>query len=465
MPVSEIAPAFPVPFAAPENQSWRDIGASLRNNALAGFPSRVFEDMVVMRSFAGRQQIILSDPDAIRHVLIENNDNYRRTAATRRLLAPVLGRGILLATGEDWRAQRRAAAPSLAPRMMPGIAHIVAQACDRLIAELAAPTGRPGGEPGGELGGKPIDLFGRLQLLALEIAGTALFSLDLTEEGPALRAELQAYADGVGRPTPLDFLLPRGLPTPRSLARWRFRRRWMTRIARILEERRAEPIAASPDIKQTGDLFDMMRNAAVSDRVLIEQAATMLAAGHETTAVALFWSCYILARAPAAQRRIADEAGSLDLSPAAAAEALSRLPYTRAVIDETLRLYPPAFSIIRQARGPDIAAGVTIPPRAVILIVPWVLHRHKALWRDPDLFMPERFLPGAEPPTRFSYLPFGAGPRACIGAQFALTEAVLVLARLVREFEIELADPDPVLPLALITLQPDHRPPFRLRRR
>ena len=209
----------------------------------------------------------------------------------------------------------------------------------------------------------------------------------------------------------------------------------------------------------------MMRNAAASDRILVEQAATMLAAGHETTAVALFWSCYILAKAPDAQQRIAAEAGSLDLSPDAAADALPLLPYTRAVIDETLRLYPPAFSIIRQARARDNAAGVPIPPRAVLLIVPWVLHRHKTLWRDPDLFVPERFLPDAEPPTRFSYLPFGAGPRACIGAQFALTEAVLVLARLVREFVIELPDPHPVLPLALITLQPDHKPQFRLRRR
>jgi cytochrome P450 len=209
----------------------------------------------------------------------------------------------------------------------------------------------------------------------------------------------------------------------------------------------------------------MMRAAAVSDRALVEQSATMLAAGHETTAVALFWSLYILAHLPAAQRRIAAEAELLDLSPTGAAEALSRLPYTRAVVDEALRLYPPAFSIIRQARARDDAAGLAIPPRAVVLIVPWVLHRHKKLWRDPDLFLPERFLPGAEPPRRFSYLPFGAGPRACVGAQFALTKTVLALARLAREFEIELADKRPVLPLALITLQPDHSPLFRLRSR
>ena len=421
---------------------------SLRTNALAGFSRRAFEELSVARGFAGRQQIILSDPEAIRHILIENADNYRRTAATHRLLSPVVGRGVLLATGEDWRRQRRAAAPALAPRMMPDVARTVAQVTDRLVDELTA------------LEGAPTDLFRRLQLLALDIAAKALFSLDLGAEGPPLRAELQQYSEGAGRPTLLDFLLPRFLPSPFWFARRRFRRRWMAHVGRVLERRRAEPIRDPPR-----DLFDMMREAAVSDRALVEQSATMLAAGHETTAVALFWSLYILAHLPAAQLRIAAEAGGLDLGPAGAGNALSRLPYSRAVVDEALRLYPPAFSIIRQARRHDNAAGLAIPPRAVLLIVPWVLHRHEKLWRDPDLFRPERFLPDAEPPTRFSYLPFGAGPRACIGAQFALTEAVLVLARLAREFEIELADRRPVLPVALITLQPDHSPLFRLRRR
>ena len=137
---------------------------------------------------------------------------------------------------------------------------------------------------------------------------------------------------------------------------------------------------------------------------------------------------------------------------------MPKLRYTRAVVDEALRLYPPAFSIVRQAKSADDAAGVPVPARAVVLIVPWVLHRHRLLWRDPDRFDPDRFLPEAEPPARFSYLPFGAGPRACIGAQFALTETVLVLARLLQAFRIELADSVPVQPQARITLQPDRSP-------
>jgi unspecific monooxygenase len=440
--------SFPVPYAAAERQSWRAIAAGMRNNALAGFPPRAFEEMALARSFAGHQQIILSDPAAIRHILIENADNYRRTASVFRLLGPVIGNGLFLAEGEAWRAQRRNVVPAFAPRTLPNVAGHVARASDRLVGELAA------------LDGAETDLFARVQLLALEIAASALFSFDIAEDGPALRAEMQRYSRGVGRPTLLDFMLPRGWPTPRSWARWRFRRRWMARLAQILAARRAVPVADPPR-----DLFDIMAASASSEARLVEQAATMLIAGHETTAVALFWSLYLAASVPGVQQQISAEAVPLDLGPAGAAAALPGLVYTRAVVDEALRLYPPAFSIVRQARSADKAGGVTIPARAVVLIVPWVLHRHRLLWRDPDRFDPSRFLAPADPPARFSYLPFGAGPRACVGAQFALTETVLVLARLLRDFRIELADDQPVLPLARITLQPDHPPPFRLHRR
>jgi cytochrome P450 len=439
------AASFPVPYAAPTRQSWRRIAAGLRDNALAGFPPQAFEEMAVARSFVGHQQIILNDPAAIRHVLIENADNYRRTASIPRLLGPVVGNGLFLAEGEDWRSQRRAAAPAFQPRMMTGVAAHVGRACDRLVAELR------------ETPGAEVDLFARLQLLALEIAAAALFSLDLRAEGPALRARLQSYAAELGRPSLLDFLLPRGWPTPRSWARWRFRRGWMQEIAALLAARRALPVADPPR-----DLYDMMRAGAAIEANLVEQSATMLAAGHETTAVALFWSAYLTASLPALQERLAAEAAGLDLGPAGAAAALPYLVEARAVVDEVLRLYPPAFSVVRQAKAADRAGDVVIPARAVVLIVPWVLHRHHLLWRDPDSFDHRRFLPGMPMPERFSYLPFGAGPRACVGAQFALTETTLVLARLARDFRLELADDRPVLPLATITLQPDHPPPFRL---
>jgi cytochrome P450 len=135
------------------------------------------------------------------------------------------------------------------------------------------------------------------------------------------------------------------------------------------------------------------------------------------------------------------------------------------VLSETLRLYPPAFVIVRQALGADACDGIDIPRGAVVMIAPWVLHRHHKLWRDPDAFDPSRFLPDAPPPPRFTYLPFGVGPRVCVGAQFALAEATLVLAALTRAFHITREDTTPVLPVAIVTTQPNHAPLFRLRPR
>jgi cytochrome P450 len=181
--------------------------------------------------------------------------------------------------------------------------------------------------------------------------------------------------------------------------------------------------------------------------------------------VALFWALYLVASTPAVQEKIAAEAAPLDLGPEGAAEALGQLPYTRATVQEALRLYPPAYGVFRLARHADRAGGVAVPKGAIVMIAPWLLHRHRRLWAAPDVFDPARFLPGAPPPDRFAYLPFGVGPRVCIGAQFALTEATLVLARLVREFTISRADDEPVIPVAAITVRPDRPPPFRLRRR
>jgi cytochrome P450 len=219
---------------------------------------------------------------------------------------------------------------------------------------------------------------------------------------------------------------------------------------------------------QPRDLFDLLLAArdpetgeAFSPEQLRDQAATMIMAGHETTAVALSWALYLLALAPEVQDRVAAEA--IDAEDGAdGAPALDRLTYTRAVIDETMRLYPPAFAIARAAREPDEVAGVRVQPSDIMVISPWVLHRHRRRWTDPDAFDPERFMPGAPPVNRYAYLPFGVGPRVCIGAHFALTEATLVLSQLLRNFRVELASNKPVMPVGIVTTQPDHQPPFRL---
>jgi cytochrome P450 len=204
---------------------------------------------------------------------------------------------------------------------------------------------------------------------------------------------------------------------------------------------------------------------AFSQAQLRDQMATMIVAGHETTALTLFWSLYLLASAPAEQSRLAQEVRGADLSIETAGVALTKLPYTRAVVNEALRLYPPAATIARGSVATDHVEGATIPGGSLIMISPWVLHRHANLWTEPEAFDPSRFLGDKPLMHRFAYMPFGAGPRICVGAQFALAEAGLVLAMLVQRFEFALADDAPVLPITVMTTQPDHPALFRLRPR
>jgi cytochrome P450 len=428
---------------------------SLRDNAIGIFPPQAFEEEIVFRQVFGRHQIIMSRPAGIQHILIDNSANYRRTAAGIRILRPLLGKGLLLSQGEDWRRQRHTLAPAFAPRTLPILARHVARAAGTAVANLKAASAAP------------VDLLAAMQFLALEIAGASMFSLEMDRYGAELRGLIKSYAVRLGRPNLLDFMLPVAIPSPRDLLRWNFRRRWLRLVRRMIAARRTQGSAEAPR-----DLFELM--AAAKDpesgalfppHRLTDQVATMIVAGHETTAVALFWSLYLLAGSPAVQHRLAAEVADLDLCPDNAAGALATLVYTRAVVQEAMRLYPPAFTLARQAIKPDVAGGIAVPANTVVLIAPWVLHRHRRLWPQPELFDPNRFLPGAPPPDRFAYLPFGIGPRVCIGAQFALTEATLVLATLIQTFEIERADDTPVTPRAVVTTQPDHPPPFLLRSR
>jgi unspecific monooxygenase len=229
----------------------------------------------------------------------------------------------------------------------------------------------------------------------------------------------------------------------------------------LMAERRA---AGKNEGAPPSDLFDLMGAArdpetgvAFTDEQLGDQVATMILAGHETTATALFWSLYLLALDPSTQDELAAEVKGAAVNDASD---LERLKFTRAVVDETMRLYPPAFLIARAAAGPDIIAGIPVRKNDIILIAPWLLHRHEKLWRDPNAFIPARFMPPSPAPDRFAYMPFGVGARICIGAHFALVEATLALARLIGAFRVELLDKDPVMPIGVVTTQPDRSPMF-----
>jgi unspecific monooxygenase len=445
----------PRPRVPASELRWYQTFASLRTNALEIWPQEAYENDVLVQTFLGRRRFLFNAPDAIHHVLVANAANYTRTSASVRILRPIVGEGLLLSEGEAWRHQRRTIAPTLAPRVVPMLARHVASATASLVTRLTA------GEK------DEVDMLAAVQFLALEIAARSMFSLEMGQYGSTFRSMILDFGYRLARPSFFDMMLPIGIPTLNDLARWKFRSAWISFMDEIIASRLGAPASECPR-----DLFDVLLSArdpesgaAFSRAQLRDQIATMIVAGHETTALTLFWSLYLLASAPAEQERIAQEVCSLDLGPDGASEALPKLTYTRAVVDEALRLYPPAFIIVRKSVAPDHIGGVPVPTGSMVSVAPWVLHRHVRLWKDPDVFNPSRFLDPQPKPSRFAYLPFGAGPRVCVGAQFALTEASLVLAALIQRFEVALTDDDPVLPVAIVTTQPNRAAPFRLQPR
>ncbi|MET4045318.1 cytochrome P450 [Bradyrhizobium sp. RT6a] len=443
----------PTPPRAPDDMSFLGRLAVIKRNMIATWGQRAYEEDVIEGRFFFRNSFILNRPDAIRHVLLSNYENYSRTPAGIRMLRPVLGDGLLIAEGHSWTFQRRTLAPAFTPRATANLVPHMTAVLDETIAKLDARTS------------EPVDLREVMQRMTLEIAGRTMFSFGMDRHGPTLRNFVMEYGARLGRPYLLDMVLPLSWPSPMDFARARFRKRWTEFVAMLIAERRE---TGKKDGAPPRDLFDLMDEArdpetgkGFSDEQLVDEVATMILAGHETTATALFWALYLLALDPDTQEEIASETRGEHLDSMAD---IDRQKFTRAAIEETMRLYPPAFLIARAAREKDNAAGVAIGKGDIIMIAPWLLHRHEKLWDQPNAFIPKRFM-STEAPDRFAYLPFGAGPRVCIGAPFAQAESVLALARLIGAFRVELADTSPVIPLGVVTTQPDRSPLFRIARR
>jgi cytochrome P450 len=441
----------PSPPRASDNMTALGRMAAMRRNPIGTWGQRAYAEDIIQGRFFGRSSFILNTPDAIRHVLVDNYENYTRTPAGIRVLRPMLGEGLLIAEGRAWKYQRRTLAPAFTPRAVASLVPHMIAVTDETIAKLK------------EASSGPVDLRQVMQRMTLEIAGRTMFSFGMERHGAALRDFVMEYGERLARPHFLDLLLPLGWPSPQDFSRARFRRRWTRFVAMLMAERRA---AGKNEGAPPRDLFDLMVAArdpetgeAFTDEQLGDQVATMILAGHETTATALFWSLYLLALDPVTQDQLAAEVQGFTVN---GAPDIERLKFTRAVIDETMRLYPPAFLIARAAVAPDTIAGLPVKNRDVILIAPWLLHRHEKLWRDPNAFIPSRFMPPSPPPDRFAYLPFGVGARVCIGAHFALVEATLALAKIIGAFRVELLDKEPVIPIGVVTTQPDRSPMFMI---
>ena len=425
-----------MPDMAPDTVTGLGVLGRLHRNGFTAFPARCFREPVIRINVWRRVLVLLSSPAGAKHVLATHAQDFRRLQAGKRILGPIVGRGLLVSEGEAWRRQRRVLAPAFTPRTIPVLSNHIESAAARSCARLHS------------VAGQSVDLMAELQALSLDIAAASMFSLEAALFGVPMRRMLKSYMTGAGRPAPSDFLLPDYVPTWRSVQRAVFRRRWTRLIRTIIVARRRQQPASD-----ARDLFDLIADAhgGGADDLLADEVATMVVAGHETTALALFWACLMLARMPDWQAAIGAEAGM----------PLGEMRHTHAFVREVLRLYPPAFMTAREAMRAQSIEGVSVPAGAMVLLPIWLLHRRPELWGNADRFEPARFLDGPEP-GRFDYLPFGAGRHVCIGAQLAMTESVIVLARIMESFRLTLTDMTPVLPVGVISTRPSYSPKFQV---
>ena len=391
-------------------------------------------------------------------MLLDNAANYRKDALQKRVLAPGLSHGLLTSEGEEWRVQRRALAPLFTPRIVTSFAAAMVRNADALAARWERL--RPG---------RPVDVQKHMARVTLDILGETIFSDGLERDPAEFMAAMSHFFATVGRLDLFDLLdFPDWVPRVAQMRSKSSISFFEAAVDAIIARRKAMLARDEPAPEDLLTLLlraqDPQTGTGLGDREVKANIVTFIAAGHETTANALTWSLFLLSLSPAWSARLGAEAERVLDGPVAGMA--DRLVETRAVIEEAMRLYPPVASISREAVGPDDLCGRRIRKGALVIVSPYVLHRHRLLWNNPDHFDPSRFLPGARDRIdRYAYLPFGVGPRICIGASFSIQEAVLVLATLMRRFEVLPVPGHRVVPVQRITLRPSDGMPLILKHR
>lgn len=412
-----------------------------RSNVLAIIPELATRQPMLTARTVRRWHMVMH-PQALRRVLRDNVENYPKSIVTKRILEGGIGSSLFLAEGAEWRWQRRAAAPVFSARNLDALAPVMEEAARRSAARVAA---RAGGI---------VDLHDEMVAVTFDIIVSVTLAGGGTMDRAAVHRAVNAYISTVARLSILDILgAPGWVPRPETL----FRPNVALNLQRVADRVVAERLAKGAE---RPDLLDLLIQAVdpeterrMDRRELRDNLLAFIVAGHETTALALAWALYLLAFDPAVQERARAEVREA-LGEACVAEAahLARLPFVRAVLEEAMRLYPPAAFLSRTALAEDRLCGRHIGARDTVMLPIYALHRHRMWWEEPDAFRPDRFL--GPRPDRFTYLPFGDGPRICIGAGFAMMEAQIVLATLLRRFRFEATGQAPE-PRLLVTLRPE----------
>lgn len=387
---------------------------------------------------------LLSHPGHIKHVLIANQHNYNKDTRSSGIIRSVTGPGLLTSSGDFWLRQRRLTQPPFQPRHLPAFTDIMTQATAGMLERWHNHASA----------GQPIDVASEMMRLTYTIVGKSLFGADVTTDLDTVERAAAIILEQLYHRLEKIVELPQWVPTPRNL---RFRRALRTLdqiVLRIIHQEHTRP-------KNQADLLSLLLHRrdeetgqGMSETQLRNETITLLLAGHETTANALTWTWYLLAQHPEVERQVRAEVSQVIGQRVPTFADLAKLEYTTRVIKESMRLYPPIWIMERRVLGDDVIDSYRIPRGSSVVLCPYVMHRHADFWDEPERFDPERFRPErVEQRHPNAYVPFGTGQRLCIGNHFAMMEAQIILAMVMRTFRLELVPGCRVLPKPGITLR------------
>ncbi|MFI4947338.1 MAG: cytochrome P450 [Alphaproteobacteria bacterium] len=442
--------AFVPPYPARPSKPLPPLAAlaTARRNFIAVFEDKCFEYQFFSTRLLTRRVFVCNSPDTVAQAFIALHESFqRKTPQMRHALSPLLGDGLFISDGDLWSRRRRIVAPIIHASRLALFAPTMVEAAAETAERWAAlPRGTP------------IDALREMATLTAEIICRTIFGPRLgAEHATEIVASFSAYQRQVSQ---LDLTYLLGLPDWLPRFQSPSVHRAAKRIDRVLDDiiRRCEERLQGGERSMIGMLLearDPETGAQLDREALRNEAAVIFMAGHETTANALAWTWFLLSQAPEVEERLHAELAEVLGGRLPTLEDVPRLVYTRAVFEEAIRLYPPVPLLGRQALREERIRHLTVPAGSLLIVIPWLLHRHRQLWDQPDHFVPERFLPqNAAARQRYSYIPFSVGPRVCAGQAFGLTEAILCLATLAQRTRLRLAPGAIVQPVCRLTLRP-----------
>lgn len=430
-----------------------------QNDLLSVWDKDAFEVDFMSQKVLKKHVFIANSPDTIRYVFVENKDNYeRKSPQMRRALEPLLGDGLFISDGETWATRRKLQTPLFDSSHITQFSKIMISTIEEMAEEW---SGIPDGSN--------IDVHPEMGKLTAEIIARTLFGEKLGSENSS--AVVEAFADyqSVVKQTALSQFL--GMPNwvPNLNGKMGKAKKAVKKIHNAVDAIIAKAEKGGHEgtlvielikANQSEDGVDTMTRKQIRNELIV-----LFMAGHETTANVLAWTWYLISQAPEIEQKLHSEIDQVLQGRVPEFSDIENLKYTRAILDETMRLYPPVPILSREVMNDDVIRGKKIPAGSIMLISPWLIQRHKKHWDNPDHFIPERFLAHAKKPHKFTYIPFSAGPRVCLGKNFGIIESVLSIAILAQRFKLSLPQNTSIKHECRLTLRPKGRLAMKIKKR